>query len=312
MAGRPGPLPAAAKQRLTVLLVPDDGRGAVFERTFTLRQVRYAATASGVVVAGLVLAAVVQVSTLSRVLGHDDLVAENLTLRSQAVAERARLDELDPLIRRVRAYDETLRGLAAQGTLPGSGPLDDDAMADREAWIRGVVGAGAGSTPSFTPEQVFGELQAIDLDELDANLASVQAASEAMPQLWPADGPLSSSFGWRRNPFGRSRWKFHRGLDIAAEYGSAILATGAGVITWADWSHGCGRMIEIDHGQGIATRYCHASRLLVSVGDEVLAGETVALVGSSGNSTGPHCHYELEIDGEKVDPIPYLPEDGGR
>lgn len=310
MAGRPEAPPP--EPRFTVMVVPDGGRGNVVERSFSLRHARLAATGAGVVIAGLLLAAVVQASTLSRVLGHDDLVAENLSLRSQVEADRAQLAELEPLIRRVRAYDETLRGLAARGALPGFGPLDEDAMAAREDWIRGVVGAGAAGAPSITAEQLFAELRAIDLDELDLNLARVQAASEAMPQLWPADGPVSSSFGWRRNPFGRSRWKFHGGLDIAAEYGSPILATGAGVVVWADWSHGCGRMVEIDHGQGVATRYCHASHLLVAVGDEVLAGETVALVGSSGNSTGPHCHYELDIDGEKVDPYPYLPEDEGR
>lgn len=299
---------AEPERRYTFLLVPEDGRGAVVEYTFTVRKLRMVATAAGSGIALLVLAAIVQVATLSRVLGHDEVVAENLALHAELEAVNTKFAELEPLIERVRAYDEQLRGMAARGALPGMGPLDEEAMAARDAWIRGVVGTPEGGVLSH--EELFAELQAIDLDALDTNLQALQSANEAMPQIWPVEGVITSGFGWRHDPFARSHWKFHGGLDIGAEYGSPILATGAGVVTFADWDSGHGRMVEVDHGHGIVTRYCHASELLVQPGDEVLTGETLALVGSSGMSTGPHLHYELFIDGEKVDPYPYLPAGG--
>lgn len=302
--------PPEPERRYTLLLVPEDGRGAVVEHRFSVRQARVVATAAGGFTALLVLAAVVQVATLSRVLGHDEIVAENLAIKAELESTNSKLAELEPLVERVRAYDEQLRGMAARGALPGFGPLDEESMAARDQWIRGVVGDGAAGSSTLTSEELFAELQRIDFDALDQNLQTLEQASEAMPQLWPVEGVITSGFGWRHDPFARTHWKFHGGLDIGAEYGSPILATGAGVVTFSGWDSGHGRMVEVDHGGGISTRYCHASQLLVQQGNEVLAGETLALVGSSGMSTGPHLHYELFIDGEKVDPYPYLPAGG--
>ncbi len=296
-----------AEPRYTFLLIPEDGRGAVLERTWTRRRLSSAAIGAGTLLGLLSLAAVLQVVTLPRVLVHDDVLAENASLRAEVDDTRAQLAELDPLIQRVRAYDEQLRSLASKGALPGFGPLDEASMAERDAWISGVVGGTPAEDTLLDVGPLTQELLAIDLDALDENLARLQQASEAMPQLWPVEGYVSSNFGWRRDPFGRRRWKLHSGLDIAADYGTPILTTGAGVVTFAGWHSGHGRMIEVDHGQEVVTRYCHASQLLVSVGDELLAGETVALVGSSGMSTGAHLHYELFLDGERVDPLPYLP-----
>ncbi|MSQ02822.1 MAG: hypothetical protein EXR71_13180 [Myxococcales bacterium] len=296
-----------AEPRYTFLLIPEDGRGVVLERSWTRRRLSSTAIGAATVIGLLGLAAVLQLVTLPRVLVHDDVLAENAALRAEVIDTRAQLAELEPLIQRVRAYDEQLRTLAAKGALPGFGPLDEESMAERDAWIRGVVG---GASPAESPADLgllTQELLAIDLDGLDENLARLQQANEAMPQLWPVEGYVSSSFGWRRDPFGRRRWKFHGGLDIGADYGTPILTTGAGVVTYAGWHSGHGRMIEVDHGQEVVTRYCHASQLLASVGDDVLAGDTVALVGSSGMSTGAHLHYELFLAGERVDPLPYLP-----
>ncbi len=300
---RPRPEP-----HYTFVVVADGGRGQPHQITVTRGRVRAIVATAGAGLGGLVLAAIVQAATFSRVTDHDQLVSQNVQLKAEVESVRRELGELAPLIQRVRAYDEQLRGLAAAGSLPGFGPLDADALAAREAWISGVVGAPRPDS-ELTSAFLFAELAAIDLDALDDNLDRLQRSTESMPQLWPVDGPVTSGFGWRRDPFGRTRWKFHGGLDIGAEYGSAILATGAGTITFAGWHSGHGRMVEVDHGGGIATRYCHASELLVLEGEDVLAGQTVALVGSSGMSTGPHLHYELVLNDERVDPRPYLPTD---
>jgi murein DD-endopeptidase MepM/ murein hydrolase activator NlpD len=117
--------------------------------------------------------------------------------------------------------------------------------------------------------------------------------------LKPAQGPLSSTFG--------IRWGvLHAGDDIAAPYGSQVRASNAGVITIARWYGGYGNLIEIDHGNGVKTRYGHNSKLLVHEGQKVNAGDVVSLVGSTGDSTGPHCHFEVRIDDKPVDPLPWL------
>lgn len=309
MPAAPGGDRQAPERSTTFVVFSDQGQGQPVQFTISQRRMRLGVGLAGGAVAVLVLAAVVQVSTLSRVTGHDALVAENLALKTEVTSVRDDLAELAPLIQRVRAYDETLRGLAASGALPGFGPLDAEAMAARESWIAGIVGStDQGAPPSA--DALFAELQEIDFAELEENLALLQRAGAAMPQMWPVEGVLTSGFGWRRDPFGRSRWKFHGGLDIGAEYGTPILATGSGIVEFSGWDSGHGRMVEIDHGSDIRTRYCHASTLLVMEGEEVVAGQTVALVGSSGMSTGPHLHYELVIDDERVDPRPYLPDEG--
>ncbi|WEF53117.1 M23 family metallopeptidase [[Pseudomonas] carboxydohydrogena] len=98
----------------------------------------------------------------------------------------------------------------------------------------------------------------------------------------------------------------HTGLDFRASTGDPVRATADGKVTSAGWSGGYGRMVEIDHGNGLATRYGHLSQIDVKVGDVVKIGEVVGEVGSTGRSTGPHLHYETRINGEAVDPQRFL------
>jgi murein DD-endopeptidase MepM/ murein hydrolase activator NlpD len=297
---------AKKPDRYTILLVPEGGAGQVSEHQISRSSVRAAAVGAAAVCLVGIGGVGAAIFTMPAFVDHDRLLAENAALTARLTEVHEQLAELDPLVQRVQSYDEQLRALAARGALPGFGPLDPEAMAAREAWIAGVVGES--SAADIDADEVFDDLRSINLDVLAQNLAALQMASEAMPSVWPVDhGTVTSGFGWRRNPFGRTRWKFHTGLDIGVDYGSPIVATGGGVVTFSDWDSGHGRTVEVDHGSGIVTRYCHASELLVLPGDEVLAGEVVALVGSSGMSTGPHLHYELQIDGEKVDPRLYLP-----
>lgn len=118
-------------------------------------------------------------------------------------------------------------------------------------------------------------------------------------------GWLSSRFGQRTDPFS-GRLTMHRGVDFAAKEGSDVVATGAGVVTFAGQRWGYGNLVEVNHGNGIATRYAHMKEVLVSAGDIVRAGDVIATVGSTGRSTGPHVHYEVLRNGRQVDPTPYI------
>jgi murein DD-endopeptidase MepM/ murein hydrolase activator NlpD len=126
----------------------------------------------------------------------------------------------------------------------------------------------------------------------------------ALPEwIKPAVGPLSSGFA--------ARWgTFHYGDDIAAAYGSTVRAASAGTIIRAGWYGGYGMVVIIDHGNGITTRYGHNSSLLVSVGEKVDVGTPIAHVGSTGDSTGPHCHFEVRENDVPVDPTPWMLEHG--
>lgn len=123
--------------------------------------------------------------------------------------------------------------------------------------------------------------------------------------IWPISGPITSPFGWRTHPiFGSQR--FHSGLDIGGDYGMEIHAAQSGVVSHAGWIGGYGNTVMIDHGGGIVTLYGHNESLNVSVGQNVSQGQVIAFCGSTGNSTGPHCHFEVRLNGEPVSPYNYL------
>ena len=118
-------------------------------------------------------------------------------------------------------------------------------------------------------------------------------------------GWLSSYYGVRKDPF-TGRPSMHKGLDFAGKEGEDVIATGAGVVTWSGDRYGYGKLVEIDHGNGLRTRYGHNAQLSVEVGDVVTKGQGIALVGNTGRSTGAHVHYEVLKNGQQVDPLPFI------
>ena len=131
----------------------------------------------------------------------------------------------------------------------------------------------------------------------------VAGGSGAM--IWPLNGPITSEFGWRTHPiFGTQR--YHSGLDIGGDYGLPIVAAASGTVIHSGWISGYGYTVIIDHGGGITTLYGHNESLLVGEGESVSQGQTIAMCGSTGNSTGPHCHFEVRENGEPVSPYSYL------
>ena len=128
------------------------------------------------------------------------------------------------------------------------------------------------------------------------------AADSHIPSIWPTTGEVTSPYGLR---WGGT--DFHPGMDIANDMGTPIVATADGVVDYAGWnSGGYGNMVDIDHGNGIMTRYGHASQVVVTTGQHVKRGQLIAYMGSTGFSTGPHVHYEVHVNGNRVNPISYL------
>jgi murein DD-endopeptidase MepM/ murein hydrolase activator NlpD len=144
------------------------------------------------------------------------------------------------------------------------------------------------------------------LTVLEALLVNSSANKKFLPTLSPIEeGWFSSNFGWRIDPFTGQK-SFHEGIDFPSETGTPIVAAASGKVIFAEVHPQYGKMIEIDHGNGLVTRYAHASALLVKEGDLVVRGQQLARVGTTGRSTGPHLHFEVRLNGVPQNPVRFL------
>ena len=170
--------------------------------------------------------------------------------------------------------------------------------------------AAAGHFPDLlaaisTMESVlYGQRQ--QLTALESLMLDRKLSDRAYPRGRPVrSGWMSSYFGKRADPMsGKSSW--HRGVDFAGKYGDPVIAVGDGVVSYSGVRSGYGNLVEIRHGDGYVTRYAHNQDNLVAIGDKVTQGQTIALIGSTGRSTGPHVHFEVHRNGQAVDPAKYV------
>jgi len=157
-------------------------------------------------------------------------------------------------------------------------------------------------------DQMGGQLESrmVELELLEAFLLDRQLQTALQPKGWPVDGGyVSSTYGYRQDPF-HGRRSFHEGVDIANREGAPVHALASGVVTHAGEEEGYGLLVEINHGNGYATRYAHTASVTVKVGDKVEKGQQIAFVGTSGRSTGPHLHFEILRNDKPINPRTYL------
>ncbi len=141
------------------------------------------------------------------------------------------------------------------------------------------------------------------VSELLSEVEGKSGAAATFPDKWPTDGGvISSNYGARTGPI-EGGYDWHPGIDIAVEFGTPIYATAAGTVEMAGWNGGYGRYVRLNHGNGYQTAYGHMSGIAVATGQQVIKGEIIGFVGSTGYSTGPHLHYEVLADGETIDPF---------
>lgn len=168
----------------------------------------------------------------------------------------------------------------------------------------GKAGMGGPLVPIENPAQFDTKVRELDeaLDQLDR----MKSNARKLPIANPAPGlSISSTFGVRRDPI-LGTLALHSGMDFRAPMGTDARATAGGKVIKAGWNGGYGRMVEIDHGGGLTTRYAHLSKILVKEGQTIRRGDVVGKTGSSGRSTGPHLHYEVRRNGDAVDPLRFL------
>ena len=153
--------------------------------------------------------------------------------------------------------------------------------------------------------------QAVDardesLSSIEAEILQQSVLKDMLPNSKPINAAFnSSSYGWRIDPFNGNK-AFHEGLDFTANTGTPIRAAADGIVSSVEQGGAYGKLVKIEHGAGLETRYAHTSKILVKVGERVIKGQIVAEVGSTGRSTGPHLHYEIRLNGASLDPRKYL------
>jgi murein DD-endopeptidase MepM/ murein hydrolase activator NlpD len=213
-------------------------------------------------------------------------------------AQMLRLDGLGERLAKLAGLKpQELPGIFQPGTVPGrGGPAPTQSRDLSLDEFRSLL--------SQLTQEV--DQRSDQLGMMEALLVTDSANKKFLPTLKPIeDAWFSSNFGWRIDPFSGQK-AFHEGIDFPAEVGTAIEAAASGKVMFADVHPAYGKMVEIDHGNGLVSRYAHCSQLLVKEGDLVVRGQNIARVGTTGRSTGPHLHFEVRLNGVPQNPARFL------
>jgi murein DD-endopeptidase MepM/ murein hydrolase activator NlpD len=240
------------------------------------------------------------------------LKEENAQLRSQVLLVQEKVAHISATLDRVERFDAKLR--TAVTTLqdpernlaigPVGTPAQDAVQAGpapaAEQNVSGLPGRlGSLETEAARQEQSLRELQEY-FDDQRSLLAST-------PSIWPTRGWVTSDFGTRLDPYSADR-QMHEGLDVATPHGQPVQTPSDGVVVFSGVEGGYGKVLVLDHGYGVKTRYGHLSEVFVKLGDRVKRGDKVAAVGNTGKSTGPHLHYEVRVNGIPENPRKFILE----
>jgi murein DD-endopeptidase MepM/ murein hydrolase activator NlpD len=249
-------------------------------------------------------------SLLGRAAENRVLKEENAQLRSQILLVQEKVAHISSTLDRVERFDAKLRSAVSQLQDPDRklavGPVG--------AVPRGVGGpppASQGSASTLPDRLAALELEASrqesSLGQLQEYFDDQRSLLASTPSLWPARGWVTSDFGSRLDPYTAQR-VMHRGMDIATPHGHPIVAPSDGTVVFAGTENGYGKVLVVDHGYGVKTRYGHLSEYYVKPGDRVKRGSRIAAVGNTGRSTGPHLHYEVRVNGLPENPRKFILE----
>jgi len=239
------------------------------------------------------------------------LQEENQKRKNQFMYLAQRIDQVTEKVRELRELDRKLKVMVNLETsednteYEGLGGSDVKLLDPKHAMAKthkDLVRLMHRSLDRLDREVSLGEH---DKAELHKFLESQKVLLASTPSIWPTKGWMSSRFGYRTSPF-TGKKEFHKGIDICARINAPIVAPADGIVSHVGWNHGYGKVLSIKHGYGVITKYAHLKKVLVKKGQYLKRGETVALVGNTGRSTGPHLHYEVHLNGVPVDPLRYI------
>jgi murein DD-endopeptidase MepM/ murein hydrolase activator NlpD len=245
------------------------------------------------------------VSQIVRLVVRDEIAQRDRFMRENLDAMAVKVGEMQAKLVKLESMGDRVSGLA------GVKPDELKPLQRASAGGKGGPYIPLGSASMQLLTQTLQGLdeatdQNIDLFTLiESRLFESRLQALMVPTTPPVDGPVGSGFGFRTDPF-TSRAALHTGLDFPAEIGTPIQAAAGGVVFTVEWHPQYGHLLELDHGNGLATRYAHVSKSLVKPGDIVRRGQAIALVGSSGRSTGPHLHFEVLVAGVPQNPARFL------
>jgi murein DD-endopeptidase MepM/ murein hydrolase activator NlpD len=291
------------QRRWTFLVVPhgsDSPRSYSLSETL-LKRLALCASAVGLVAA---MGVGVALSHVALKLRHTD----DRSLRGSVSLMQARLDSLDDTLRAITRRDQQIRLLA--GLSADSAAQQRDSAGSPTLAIGGVTEMTVGSSSDIDGMIKRANSLAASFAEVSGTLAHNSEKMARIPSIMPTAGWLSSNFSLSRFHPILHYARPHEGIDVSAPMGAPIVAPAGGTVRLVTWETGYGNVLEIDHGDGIVTKYAHCSRIVVKLGQKVKRGQIIANVGSTGLSTGPHVHYEIHVNGKVVDPLTYVLPDG--
>ncbi len=332
------------KRNLTFFIVADDA-GQTKKLVIPVSWIKGGTLFAGILSLALIAATVDYFGLLAQTIENKRLVSENAQLTKQFQVVEGKVQALEQSLERVKTFTTKLKlitnvdgedrsmKLAMGATPPPNQPIEefDQPMNERSA-----------VTDLEKQDQEFNEERPVDEGRgdlavegnrdyqvlairIDKNIKESQLREQSVIDLWeslserhallnstpnirPAKGWFTSRFGYRVSPFtGRSA--LHAGLDIAAAPGSPVYSTADGVVTFAGYDESFGKLVTVDHGYGVSTRYGHNAQIYVQVGQKLSRWDVIASVGNTGRSTGAHLHYEVRVNGIPRDPALYILDD---
>jgi murein DD-endopeptidase MepM/ murein hydrolase activator NlpD len=332
---------SADKKKVTLFIVTNDA-GQTRKIVLPAAWLKSIALLSGILILAGTAAFVDYMGLLAQTAENKRLLSENAQLAKQFQVVEGKVQALETSLERVKTFTTKLKlitnvdgedrslKLAMGAQPPANQPVEefDQPMSER-GQISDLEKQDAEFNEKKPLNEQKGELAvedrrdyaslAIRIDntikesqlreqsvlDLWESLSERQSLLNSTPNIRPAKGWFTSRFGYRVSPFtGRSA--LHTGLDVAAAPGSPVYAPADGVVTFAGYDEGYGKMVTIDHGYGVSTRYGHNSQIYVQVGQKVSRWDVIASVGNTGRSTGPHLHYEVRVNGVPRDPALYI------
>jgi murein DD-endopeptidase MepM/ murein hydrolase activator NlpD len=276
-----------------------------------------------VLAAAIIASAFHYVSIVDQVRENSHLRGQNLELRNRLVNLHGKVVSIQSVLDRVQRFDTKLRAITqlsdpkrhlALG--PFAGGSNGEGVFDGAGAVDPLVQS-IGENPHLAARLIGERLDELvsevekregSIRELETHLRGQKARLASTPSIWPARGWVTSGFGTRVDPYTGKR-AMHRGLDIANQPGVPVVAPARGVVVFNGNSGGFGKVIVLDHGYGVRTRYGHLEETKVNIGDHVDRGDTVGSIGNTGRSTGPHLHYEVEVNGICENPRNYILDD---
>lgn len=307
-------------KHITLMVVPETSTGEVKRLRISRRLVYGVAVAVGVLVVAGVTSVAAALVLLNETRQSAALERENERLIAQIVEIDTRVEELGGVVDRLDTFGAKLRtmarvsdparnlaigpvGVAQEESAEWAAPVPAERAA--VALRRNLLGRGRRAARLVTDRTKRTRAEAArvldDVQDLSVFLSHREAILASTPSRRPTRGYITSTFGMRTDPFTGLPQR-HAGVDYSAPIGNPVIATADGRVIYATRRGAYGKIIEIDHGNGIVTSFGHLSRIHVKVGQKVKRGHVVGAVGTSGRSTGPHVHYEVRIKGIAVDP----------